>query len=422
MGLLSESVLALGGGVGGRPARPLDPNHRTWFMYKLQPGENYDDVLMITNTTDKKWVVNMYPTDFLPTTGGGGGFSLKQQAEEMISMGKWITLSKSQIQIGPYEKKLIPFKIAIPSDGTTQETCGGIAIAKNLPNTGPLKNGGVKLSTRNVVRVYNNHVDGKCGGNMGEMKVFLCQNNPDGSKETIQVQMMDKSKHLAKGATEGKCAFGGKTPIAKRAPAPKPTPAPAPTPVPTTSQPVAAAPTPAPTQAPVVVPAPTPTPAPTPIMHPAAPTPAPKVGADVKAVVAQALKEVIKEPDTQQALGAVIQEQVAIALSNQTQQKQQIEPIVRGIISEMGLTASGAQTGGGKVTVCYASVGGEMQQAEISPAELGRFPGATLGSCDSAKSSASKAEAPAKKGSGLIGLLRGIKDFVVYIFKSIIGS
>jgi hypothetical protein len=147
----------LAGGVGGYPVTPLDSNNTGWFVYKLKPGETYNDVIAVKNSTEQSWIVDMYPAD--TTTSSGGGFALRQKSEKMEKMGTWIKLSTNQVTLGPDEVKNVPFTITIPENAEVGETAGGIMFEKRDPKTGGddviKKEGGVKLSLRTGVRVYN---------------------------------------------------------------------------------------------------------------------------------------------------------------------------------------------------------------------------------------------------------------------------
>lgn len=162
---LSAFVIALSffasttfaGGVGGYPVKPLDSNNSGWFMYKLKGGETYEDVIAIKNSTDQEWIVDIYPADSIPSSGGG--FALRQKSEKMTRMGAWIKLSTNQITLAANEVKNVPFTVSIPADAEVGETAGAIMFEKRDPKTGGediiKKEGGVKLSLRTGVRIYN---------------------------------------------------------------------------------------------------------------------------------------------------------------------------------------------------------------------------------------------------------------------------
>lgn len=152
-----QSPLLAVGGIGGYPEKPLNPDHKSWFMYQLKPGESYEDVIVVKNTTDKEWIVDLYPADSAPSSGGG--FALKQKVEDMTQMGSWIKLSSNEVLLGAGETKKVPFEISIPPDVEIGEFSGGIMMEKIDPIEKEVarKNmgSGIRLSIRTGVRVYN---------------------------------------------------------------------------------------------------------------------------------------------------------------------------------------------------------------------------------------------------------------------------
>ena len=205
----------VGEGVGGRPQMPLNDNYKSWFMYELKPGENYNDVMKVLNTTDETWTVYVYPTDWI--SSAGAGFSLKQRSESMEEMGNWITLSADKMTLDPGESKDLPFRISIPSNASPDEICGGIAVEKVAQDShdGSL---GIKLSTRNVVRVYNNFEDGKtCKGNKRKKKVDICHRTAKFPYPTIDISVAESAvqTHLDHGDDRGPCTQTHKGPRPK---------------------------------------------------------------------------------------------------------------------------------------------------------------------------------------------------------------
>ncbi len=198
----NEGVFARNGeGVGGRTTNPLNPEFRTWFMYELKPGESYDDVIEVINTTDQAWMAHVYPTD----KASGNGFGLKQKVEPMEEIGAWIHFPLDKVHLEPGEHRFLPFTITLPKDATEKEVCGGIAIEKNDPEiTGP----GVRLYTRNSVRVYNNYVNGECADTKEpEKKVDICHLPKKVTKKAVTLNLPESAakNHLAHGDLPGAC-------------------------------------------------------------------------------------------------------------------------------------------------------------------------------------------------------------------------
>ena len=151
--LITTSFAA--GGIGGYPLTPLDSDNPNWFMYNLDRGETYEDTMVVKNGTDKEWIVDIYPAD--GAISSGGGFTVKQKSEEMDSIGTWITLEKEEVRLAPGESEQVGFSITIPENANVGETAGGIMFEKRDPAelSEEEGGGGIKLSIRTGVRVYN---------------------------------------------------------------------------------------------------------------------------------------------------------------------------------------------------------------------------------------------------------------------------
>lgn len=142
------------GGIGGYPLKPLDSANSGWFMYNLEAGKSYDDIVVVKNNTEKEWIIDVYPADSIASSGGG--FAVKQKAEEMSSLGSWVSLSKAELQLKPGEEEQVPFSISIPDNVNVGETAGAIMFEKREINPQEDENqGGIKLSLRTGVRIYN---------------------------------------------------------------------------------------------------------------------------------------------------------------------------------------------------------------------------------------------------------------------------
>jgi hypothetical protein len=139
------------GGISARPANPTAADERTsaWFIYTLTPGGAANDALVVQNDTGKKIMLDLYPADSAPSTGGG--FALKQKIEKMTGVGSWIALKAYSIKLAPRQKITVPFHLALPEKIAPGLYAGGIILAENTP---PNNAGGVSINTRIGIRVY----------------------------------------------------------------------------------------------------------------------------------------------------------------------------------------------------------------------------------------------------------------------------
>lgn len=139
------------GGISARPANPTTTDERTasWFIYALPGGGTKNDALLVTNNTDNKLTLDVYPADSTPTSGNG--FALKQQSEKMTDLGKWIKLSTTLVTLAPHQEISVPFTINVPNETAPGLYAGGVMIAERVAAD---KTKGMKIATRIGVRVY----------------------------------------------------------------------------------------------------------------------------------------------------------------------------------------------------------------------------------------------------------------------------
>lgn len=140
------------GGLGGKPAHPIETDSRTqsWFILKADPGQVIKDEILIVNNSSQQKEVDLYPADSVAASGGG--FALKQAGDAMKQVGGWIKLSQSTIVLKPFEKKTVPFEVQTPKNIGPGEYTGGIMVQEK---TSPIQvNNGMTLALRMGVRVY----------------------------------------------------------------------------------------------------------------------------------------------------------------------------------------------------------------------------------------------------------------------------
>jgi hypothetical protein len=151
----SISLVSAAGGVGGYPLNPLDSENPGWFIYDLDLGESYSDVVMVKNDSAQEWIIDIYPADSTPSYGGG--FAVSQRVEEMVELGSWVELARDEVRLGPGETARVPFTITIPQNASVGETAGAIMFERRDPYASDeaVTEGGIKLNIRTGVRIYN---------------------------------------------------------------------------------------------------------------------------------------------------------------------------------------------------------------------------------------------------------------------------
>jgi hypothetical protein len=161
------------GSIGGYPALPQNKDKPGWFIYSLDPGATYSDTVVVSNTTNKEWIVDLYPADSIKSSGGG--FALKQKSANMVELGSWIKLEKSEIKLKPLESKKVDFTITIPKDLGVGDYSGAILFEKRTPED-EKSNGGVKVNLRTGVRIYQT-VPGKILEELEFIKLDIIEND-----------------------------------------------------------------------------------------------------------------------------------------------------------------------------------------------------------------------------------------------------
>lgn len=147
---LSVSAIATGG-IGGRPANPDPNNPRTQsiFIFTAAKGETKKDVVLVSNNSDKKQVIELYAVDGIVTNTGA--YTCSQQSEPRQSVGSWITLDKSSVTLGPGKTEEVGFTLAMPQSADVGEHNGCIVF--QLAEDEGEATGSVRIRTRQALRV-----------------------------------------------------------------------------------------------------------------------------------------------------------------------------------------------------------------------------------------------------------------------------
>ncbi len=134
---------------------------RSWFLYGLDPGQEIEDSFEITNISKEAIIVKLYAVDAENTTNGG--FALASEGSEKQYIPNWIELEETQVELGPEEMKIIPFKLRVPEDQEEAEYWGGFVVQQvtwvgdGLKNTSEKSDTGFDVSysvgVRTMVRV-----------------------------------------------------------------------------------------------------------------------------------------------------------------------------------------------------------------------------------------------------------------------------
>lgn len=134
-----------------QPSGPEGPGTRPYFVYDSAPGEYVEDVVGITNYSDRDITVRVFGTDALNTPSGD--FDLLATAEEPVDVGSWVTLQAQEVTVAPRQRVDIPFRIDIPANATPGDHVG--AVVTSLPTVRTDAQGQqVLVDARVAARIY----------------------------------------------------------------------------------------------------------------------------------------------------------------------------------------------------------------------------------------------------------------------------
>jgi len=140
--------------IGIVPAFPdaAVKNSDAWLLYNLDRGQSRKDAVTVINNKNETVVVKLYAVD--ATMTADGSFALLQESDPRQSVGGWVKLAASTLELPPKSVKLVPFVFTVPPNAEIGDQMGGIVI-EEMGTNGPRVTGSeVRIVTRVGVRVY----------------------------------------------------------------------------------------------------------------------------------------------------------------------------------------------------------------------------------------------------------------------------
>lgn len=119
-------------GIG--PSSPAGPDGRTAFEYELDPGDDLEDYVGVSNFTDEPLELAVYASDAITTPDGA--FDLLPASEEPIDVGSWIAFADESVTVPPRSRLDLPFRLDIPDNATPGDHVGGIVASRTTTTTG----------------------------------------------------------------------------------------------------------------------------------------------------------------------------------------------------------------------------------------------------------------------------------------------
>ena len=143
---------------GIRPAVPgTDPTTSNYFVLKAQGGETVKDAIVVANPGTVPVRVLLYPVD--ATSGQSGGAIYMTNSEPPKSVGAWIKLEATTIDVPPQKQTTVHFTIEVPAGASIGQHLGGIAAQLDRPGVAGTQGGtnfGITTVTRAVTAVLLN--------------------------------------------------------------------------------------------------------------------------------------------------------------------------------------------------------------------------------------------------------------------------
>lgn len=130
---------------------PTSEGVRRTFDYKVDPGTQIVDSVLITNSGPNAAEFLIYATDATNELETGA-FGLLKRNEKPVDAGSWITTASDKLTIEPGQQATVPFNLLVPSDAAPGDHVGGIVAA--VLTKGTQDSAAVTLEQRVGARVY----------------------------------------------------------------------------------------------------------------------------------------------------------------------------------------------------------------------------------------------------------------------------
>ncbi len=114
---------------------------------EMLPGESKTITLMVKNELEEEIQLDIYGAD--SSQSSQGVFTVKNKSDEKKLVGSWISMSNSELTLGPKEKKEITYTITIPEKVTPGTYGGGLAVGTKPSNN--IESGSGAITSTRIV-------------------------------------------------------------------------------------------------------------------------------------------------------------------------------------------------------------------------------------------------------------------------------
>jgi hypothetical protein len=176
-----------------------------YFVWDAKPGTTLQGKIAISNNGDRAGDVKLFATD--ATTGQTSGTVYETSGEKPSDVGAWVKLPATKLNLGPNERRVVPFTVVIPAGAGVGQHVGGIVAETGAQTTSPQSKGkaSVQVTVRNLAivavqvnvpgREFARFTLGKVtvGGRRGFQQVFVRLSNVGNvlAKPTLATTIVD---------------------------------------------------------------------------------------------------------------------------------------------------------------------------------------------------------------------------------------
>lgn len=155
-GIVAGLVISIAGSALAQEKMFIMPykSDSSWFIYEVDPGDSFKDIMAITNNSDHEQTVQIVPVDAEATVSGA--FALKPASSEQKNVGSWLSVvGDDAITMGAGERKYFQFMVNVPDDVPPGDYAGGLVLIPYEVDNGESSSGtGIKTVISVGVRVY----------------------------------------------------------------------------------------------------------------------------------------------------------------------------------------------------------------------------------------------------------------------------
>lgn len=123
---------------------PAVPATKSYFVFDSWVGAVVESQVRITNTGTASGQVHLYAVD--ATTGQTSGTVFLAREAARAGSGKWVELGEQELTLQPGEERIVPFRVAVPSDARPGQHVAGLVAENATASTNAPTNASDKVA------------------------------------------------------------------------------------------------------------------------------------------------------------------------------------------------------------------------------------------------------------------------------------